>query len=314
MKTKFNLQLFAEGGAGAGASTGDAGANGGTAEAGVEGASPAAQSGEDLSNVIYGKSQQELTQPEQEPTTQAPEDKAKLFREMVKKGGEYHDEFSKISQDMINKRFKASKALEEQLQKTNGIMSTLAAKYGVDPSDIEGLSKAIEADDSLYQEQAYKEGLSVEQYREKLSLQRELANLKAAEEEQKRQQRSDEIYANWLSESQSMVQKYGIQNFDLAEEMRNENFTNLLAAGVDFESAYKSIHFDDMLNGAMAQTASNVEQAVVNKIASRAQRPAENGTQSSTSTEVFKPDPNKWSDRDIDEVIRKVHRGEQIYL
>ena len=308
------LQLFADGGgASAGASTGTAASGeGGVAESGVMGASPEAQ-GEDLSKVIYGKSEQTLAQSTVD-TTESTEDVAKTFKEMIKKGGKYHDEFNKYSQDMINKRFKETKGLEEQLKSHQPIIETLAAKYGIDAKDINGLAKALDADSSMFEEAAFKEGLTTEQYRHKLELEKENARLKAAEEEAKQQRRSEEIYAGWLKDAEAMVQKYGIQNFDLAAEMENDAFTRLLGSGADFESAYKAIHFDEMLGGAMAKTASNVENAIVNKITSRAQRPAENGMTSSTNHELFKPDPSKWNDKDIDEVLARVRRGEQIVL
>jgi hypothetical protein len=50
---------------------------------------------------------------------------------------------------------------------------------------------------------------------------------------------------------------------------------------------------------------------MVNNIQSRASRPAENGTQSASS-KVFKTDPNKLTDRDVDEVIKRVARGAEI--
>ena len=314
MKRKINLQLFAEGGAGAGASAGNAGSNGsGVAGMGVVGESPAPQ-GEDLSQVVYGKSDQTLAQSNDVTTANdiKPEDRQKAFDNMIKKGGEYAEEFNKRTQDIINKRFKETKGLEETLKSYDPIMGLLAAKYGLDAKDVKGIEKAINDDTSLFEEAAFKAGLSAEQYRDKLRLEQENAQLKAAEEARKAQINSDKIYSQWLEDAEKVSQMYG-RSIDLATECQNDEFTGLLAAGVDFETAYKAIHINEMLNGAMAATAANVEQSLINKATSYASRPVENGGMSS-STKVFKSDVSKFTDADMREIARRVEAGERICL
>ena len=312
MKHIINLQLLGEGGAGAGASTGAAGSGDGGAAAAVQGDFAASQNGEDLSEVVYGKSNQSVadsTDPESTKGTD-PAEKTKAFENMIKKGGEYHEEFNKYSQKIINDRFKKTKGLQEQLDSQSVIMQTLAKKYGVDATDVDALTKAIDADNSMWEEAAFKEGLTVEQYREKQKLERENARLSEALEQQKSQAGAEQIYANWIAEADAVKAKYGVE-FDMAAEMENPEFTQLLGNGVSFEAAYKTIHFDEMVNGAMAVTAQNVQRAMVNKIISRSNRPTENGV-SSASNKVFKTDPSKFTDADLDEIKRRVARGEEI--
>lgn len=311
MKHKMYLQLLADGGAGASTGAADGGA-----ATGGEGAFPVAQKGEDLSNVVYGKSNnQEVANPNDIKTTTDVNkaDRQKQFAEMIKKGGEWHDEFDKYSQDIINKRFKETKNLEKTLESHNAIMGLLAAKYGVDATDAKALEKALNDDTSMFEDAAFKEGLTPEQYRQKLQLEQENARLKAAQEEAERNVHAEQIYAGWLKDADAMVEKYGLQNFDLALELENPTFTQLLSNGVDFEAAYKTIHFDEMVNGAMAQTASKVSEAMVNNIQSRSRRPAENGTESASST-IFKADPSKFTNADLDEIRRRVAAGEEIAL
>lgn len=312
MKHIINLQLLGEGGAGAGASTGAATSGDGGAAAAVQGDFAASQNGEDLSEVVYGKSTQSVadsTDPESTKGTD-PAEKKKAFENMIKKGGEWHDEFNEYSQKIINDRFKKTKGLQEQLDSQSVIMQTLAKKYGVDASDVDALTKAIDADNSMWEEAAFKEGLTVEQYREKQKLERENARLSEALEQQKSQAGAEQIYANWVTEADAVKAKYGVE-FDMATEMENPEFTQLLGNGVSFEAAYKTIHFDEMVNGAMAATAQNVQQAMVNKIVSRSNRPTENGV-NSASNKVFKTDPSKFTDADLDEIKRRVARGEEI--
>lgn len=314
MKRFINLQLFADGGAdGAGAASGDANA-GGTADTGVNGGSPVPQGKEDLSKVIYGISTKEDvadSQKGEEATAPKEVDKSKAFENMIKKGGEYAEEFNKRTQDIINKRFKETKGLQEQLQSHNDILETLAAKYGVKADDVEGIKKAIEADETLYEEAAFKEGLSVQQYREKLALEKENARLREAEEHRVQVENSNRIYAKWVEDGEAFAQRYGITNFDLATECENPEFTRLLSDGIGVESAYKVIHMDDMIGGAMAKTAEQVTQNMARNIASRASRPSENGLVSS-NTSTMKTDVNKLGNSDIDEIIKRVRAGETI--
>lgn len=316
MKKRFiNLQFFADGGAdGAGAASGDANA-GGTTAAGVNSDSPASQGKEDLSKVIYGVSTESVAdsnEKEGEKATAPKEvDKSKAFENMIKKGGEYAEEFNKRTQDIINKRFKETKGLQEQLKSHNDILETLALKYGTKADDVEGIKKAIEADESLYEEAAFKEGLSVQQYRDKLALERENQRLREAEQHRAQVENSNRIYAQWVEDGNNFAQRYGISNFDLAAECENPDFTRLLSDGVGVETAYKVIHMDDMLGGAMAKTAEQVSQNMARNISRRASRPSENGLVSS-NTSTMKTDVNKLNNSDIDEVLKRVRAGNTI--
>jgi len=314
-KRKINLQLFSDGG-GAAAGASGAGSDGGMAvtESGVN-ASPEAN-GDDLSKVIYGKADEELTTPDTKdaPQSLTAEDKTKAFENMIKKNGEYHEEFAKKTQDIIDKRFAKSKQLEDRLNAHTPIMELLSMKYGIDANDPKAILEAIEADDSLFEQQAYEQGLTTEKYREMLKLERENRELKAAREAREAETASNEIYAKWESDANAMCQKYGIQNFDLSVESQNPDFTRLLASGVDLETAYMVIHRDDVMNSAMAVSARETKKALVNNLQTMSMRPNESATISSANNAIFKSDPSKFSDKDMDEIIRRVANGERIVL
>ena len=317
MKHKFNLQLLADGGgASTGASTSEGtGESSGAVTGGMRDV-PGSQGEDDLSNIEFGVSMQsqEVAQPEVkgDNTTKTPTEAElqQTFDEMIKKGGQWHDQFDKRTQDILNKHFKETKKLEKTLESHNEILGVLAAKYGLDASDSEGILKAVNADDSLFEAAAFEEGLTTEQYRNKLKLEQENKALKAAQEEAARNTNAEQIYAGWLKDADAVSKKYGV-DIDLAAEIENPDFTNLLSNGISFEAAFKTVHFDDIVNGAMATTASQVEKAIVNNITSRQARPAENGTQSA-SGKIFKSDPSQLTDAELDECIRRVARGAQI--
>ena len=93
-----------------------------------------------------------------------------------------------------------------------------------------------------------------------------------------------------------------------------EQFMRLLSSGVDVRTAYEVIHKDDIISGAMHYTAQKVKEKTVNDIRARGLRPQENGAQGSTAAKVVKSDPKSWTDKDMDEVIRRVAAGERIVL
>lgn len=316
----LQLQFFADG-AGSGAGTGDAGSTGSVsaAENNAEVAAPGKGRKVNLSNVIYGK-QSEQTSDDYSKQTEVPgKDKAVSTRELEERSvqfenmikGEYRDEFNNRVQKIVQNRIGETKALQEQSQATKPIIELLASKYGVDAKDINALSKAIQDDDSLYQSEAAKRGLSVEQYKEVRRLEQTNQDLKEAMEEMNRQKRGEEIYGKWMAESKTLQEKYGLQDFDFGTESQNPDFINLLKSGVSVEGAYKAIHFDEMIGGAMAATAKNVQQQTAKNIASRAARPVE-GAVSSQPGVTVKADVHSLTKADREEIAKRVARGETI--
>ena len=171
--------------------------------------------------------------------------------------------------------------------------------------------KAIDSDESFYEQEALEKGLTVAQLKEMKRLERENAAFKEAQSEREAQEQSQKIYDGWLEEGEALKTKYGLKDFDFAKECDNPDFCKLLQNGVSVESAYKAIHLDDMIGGAMAQTAEAVRQSVVNSISNRSGRPSENGA-SSINSQIFKTDVNKLTKADRDEIVKRVARGEEI--
>ena len=300
------LQLFGEGGA-AGAS-GSSGAEGsGAGEGAVTGVAPG---GSDLANVVYGKPEGDFANPDGEAAKpKESKTKAAQFEELIK--GEYKEEFAKRTQGIIDERFKSTKGMQERAKQSEPILKMLADKYGVKPDDLESLAKAIDQDDSFYKQAAMDAGLTVEQYKQLKTLERENAELVAAQQAQQREEESQRIYSEWLAEGQAMAEKYGLEGFDFNAEVQNPEFTRLLAAGVGVEGAYKAIHFDDMVGGAMAQTASNVRTQLAQSVGQRNARPTEGSLMTQSAT-TFKTDVNALSRADREEIERRAQRGEII--
>ena len=296
----LNLQLFAEG-------AGD----GGTAEGqGVTEAAALPQTkGEKnnpLSGVKYGI-QEEAPAAEVQAETVAQPDRNAEFEKLIK--GEYKDLYDAKMQDTIQKRLKGQKDTVDKFNALTPTLELLAKKYGVDANDIEALGKAIEEDDSYYEQEALDKGMTVQQLKEIKKMERENADLKAQMEEAQRQENGKKLYAQWMQQSEETKKIY--PSFNIEAEMQNPKFLELLRSNIDVRTAYEVTHKDEIISGAMQFTAKTVEQKLANKIASNGARPSENGM-SSQSAAVVKSDVSQLSKEDRAEIIRRVQRGEKI--
>ena len=302
----LDLQLFAEGGDGG---TGAEGATGASATAAVS--QNKGVKSNPLADVVYGK--QPTSQPIEETSPAAKvveeptEDRNAKFEALLK--GEYKDLYDARVQDTVQKRLKGSKETVDKYNELAPTLETLAKKYGVDPSDIKALNKAIEDDDSYYEAEALEKGLTVEQLKEVRKMEKENAELKKQMEEQNRKDNANKLYAKWMSEAESTKAVY--PSFDLRAEMQNEEFLNLLRSNVNVRTAYEVIHKDDIIAGAMQFTAKKVEQNLTNKIIANGARPSENGN-SSQGASVTKSDVSALTKADFAEIDRRLARGERI--
>lgn len=300
----LNLQLFGEGTGGGDGGTGAEGASGATATAAVSQKKGASNP---LADVKYGIQPTEEATPAAEVNPTPTEDRNARFEALIK--GEFKDLYDAKMQDTIQKRLKSSKETVDKYNALTPTLEMLAKKYGVDAADIEGLNKAIEEDDSYYEEEALEKNISVQQLKEIKKMERENADLKRQMAEQERHENANKLYAKWMQESDATKVIY--PSFNLQAEMQNPRFTDLLRNNVDVRTAYEVIHKDDIIHGAMQFAVNTAEQKLTNKIIANGARPVENGNSSQAST-VVKSDVSQLSKADRAEIIRRVQRGEKI--
>ena len=297
----LDLQLLAEGASGGVGGTGAEGATGATATAAV---SQKGVKSNPLADVQYGIKE---TTPAAEVVENPTEDRNAKFDALIK--GEYKDLFDAKMQDAIKKRVKTMQDTVDRHNALTPTLEMLAKKYGVDPSDINALNKAIEEDDTYYEEEALEKGITVEQLKEIRKMEKENAELKKQMEEQNRKDNANKIYSQWMEQADSTKQIY--PSFDLKAEMQNPKFVDLLRSNIDVRTAYEVIHKDDIIAGAMQFTAKKVEQNITNKIIANGARPSENGN-SSQGASVTKSDVSTLTKADRAEIARRVARGEKI--
>lgn len=302
----LNLQLFAEGAGGGDGGTGAEGATGVSATAAVS--QTKGVKSNPLADVKYGIQPKEETTPAAEVVEEKPaEDRNAKFEALIK--GEYKDLYDQRMQDTIQKRLKGSKETVEKYEALAPTLEILAKKYGVDAADIKALNKAIEEDDSYFEDEALEKGITVSQLKEIRKIERENADLKRQMEEQNRQENAKKVYAEWMQQAEAAKAVY--PSFNLEAEMQNAQFRNLLRSNIDVKTAFEVIHKDEIIPAAMQYTAKTVEQKITNKIIANGTRPAENGN-SSQGAAQSKSDVSLLTKADRAEIARRVARGEKI--
>ena len=281
----LNLQLFAEGGA---SGTGEGGQTGETGTAAVS------QTGDNAQDP--GVQQ-----------TDANGDRSAAYEAFIK---EHKDLDDARIQSIVQKRLKNTKETVERYESLAPTLDMLARKYGVDSTDIAALNKAIEDDDSYYEEEAMEKGISVEQLKEIRKMEKENAELKKQMQERESQEKASQLYASWMQQAEQLKSLY--PSFDLETELKNHKFMDLLRVpAIDVRTAYEVIHKDDIIHGAMQFTAKTVEKKLTEKVMANGARPMENGT-SSQSASLTKSDVSQLSKADRADLIRRAARGEKI--
>ena len=305
---RMNLRLF-DGGAAAGASAGgEAGGNASGSNAGVADQSK-------TEKVVYGiqdadpietETQEETTNNNDDKKTKSdPVDKGKAFEDMIK--GDYKEQFDARVKQILDKRFKAHDELAQYKNKSDELHEIMFAKYGV--KDLDGLLKAVQEDDSYFEEAAEAENLTVDQYKYKKQLEKENAEKTKALQEIERRENANRAYAEWQRQSESLKTRY--PNFSLESEARNPQFVKLLQNGIDVKTAFETIHHDEILSGAMMQTANAVRKNVTDSIKARGLRPSENGINAQAGV-IVKNDVSKLTPKDRAEIARRARMGETI--
>jgi hypothetical protein len=290
-----NLQLFAEGGGTAGGATGVSGSVPGSQSTGVDSNSNGMQYGTDGNGTV------------QNPAVQNEQDVAARFEEMIK--GEFKDVYNQRVQNTVRERLKNSK---ETVDKYNSLVPTLemlGKKYGVDASDIDALSKAIEDDDSYYEEEAMEKNMTVEQLKEFKKVEKERNLLKRQMDEEKRRQNADRVYSQWMQEADATKQIY--PSFDFKTEMQNPKFQELLRSHIDVKTAYEVIHKDEIIPAAMQFAVQTAKKSFASEVMANGSRPIENGNTSQGASSVSS-DVSLLSKAERAKINARVANGERI--
>ena len=196
---KLNLKMFD----GAGSASSGTGDGTGTATSGVnEGTSSGANNSKDLSKVVYGK-QPTVTENTSSDTQDDAQSRYNEYR-----NGEGKDFINKEIENAVKRRFKDHSELKKSNGKMQSVMNAVAMKYGIDPTDTDGILKAVAEDESYYETAADEAGMSVEQYKKMKQLEAENAQLQAIRQEEDRRKEFDAKYAEWSMQADFARNEY----------------------------------------------------------------------------------------------------------
>lgn len=298
-----DLQLFAEGASGA---------DGGTASEGAEGVAVAdpgqqntgVENGTDTTGAAVADpgQQQQVTDP------------TEAFDALIK--GQYKEQYNAKLKDVLDKRLKGVHQQLQSYEAGQPVFDILAQKYGVEPTDYEGIAEAIKKDTSLVEAEALERGMDVQDFikirnieMENVSMRRQMEQQRQQQAEQQRQQQASEQVNKWNQQAEQAKQVY--PGLSLQKEIANPDFSRLLRSGVDVRTAYEVIHKDEIMQGAMQYAAQRAAKSVTDNVIAGAARPAENGTSAQGAVSA-KVDPSKFTEKQIREYRERAARGERI--
>ena len=235
--------------------------------------------------------------------------------ELIK--GQYKKEYNQAVKDAVNKRFKNQRNLQGQIDSIDPMIRALAQKYNVNANadgsiPIDALTKMVMDDNSIYEEEAFQRGMSVQDLKELKRLEAENAQLRSANQRTREQEEWNMIE----SQSESLKQIY--PDFDLEMEMTNPQFGRLLATMQNsgfpnpVQTAYEAVHREEIMGGAMRYAVTQTEQKISNSIQSGMRRPKENGSGNQASASIGATDPSRLTLAQLQDIRQRAERGERI--
>lgn len=274
MSNKFYadlLQLFAEGGDGAGESP---------AAEGTTGVAPAAAGQEETAEEAFAK--------------------------FTEKYGEDAKPLRDHHQKNFGKKYATFKETEARAQRLDGFLKTVAMRYpGVDASDTDALEEAFLNDTRFHDKRAYETGEDAKTLLDAEKKDMELAKLKAKDKAEKAQKEREaaakKFHEKIVAEEAELKKKY--PDFSFEEEIKNPEMRKKLGSGYSLEDAYRSVHYDEFMKKAVT----DAKAATVNSIASGSTRPSE-GAASPAVPSTTKVDYSKMSDKEFMEIYNQKFR------
>ena len=227
-------------------------------------------------------------------------------------------EYNKQMQAVVQSRLRTAKTAEDNLAKLAPAIELLARRYNLDPAnmDYNALTKAINDDDSYYEEKALEMGVSVETAKKIDRQERDAAREKVETERTLQEQRIQQHIIKLEQQGEAMKKVF--PNFDLRKELQNPAFVRMTSpnVGISVEDAYYAIHRNEIQTAAMQVTAQKTAQKISNSIQAGNRRPDESGTSSqapSVSTFDYRNASREQRDAIKKRIREAAARGEKLY-
>lgn len=236
-----------------------------------------------------------------------PPDRRAAFEAFMRENKDLYEE---RLQEHLGRRLKTARAAEERAKALEPIIDMVAQKYGIDSSQPDKLLAALESDNSLYEEEAIRRGMSVESLREMRQLERKVHSYEQQAQMQERARREAEARAR-IEEGVKTAQA-AYPGFDMRKELENTGFRDMVARGIDVKTAYEIAHKDELLSGAIGYAVQRAAKETAETIRTRANRPQENGMAGQATAQTTGRDPAQLTAKEINELTRRALAGERI--
>ena len=309
----FDLQLFAEGGAPAGATAGT-GATPQVAAAGNSGVTGTAaashRSGrQDLSQVQYGKQGPVQQGRGPAPTTTGQTGAAK--QDDAARGQQGKTYTDAEVQQIVQARLKDARGHQAAMETLQPMLKAMASQWGIKEDDYQALADRYLSDDSLYEEEAIETGMSVEAVKQLHQLRAERDRAMSQVSQFTEQAQMETHLRGLIQQGEAFKSKYPL--FDLQAALQDDAFVRMTSpGGLSVEQAYAALHHDEMQQWAIAQATQQTMRRASQAVQANMARPVENAGRGAAPAAPVRDDPSKLNRDDIKEIMRRAQRGEKI--
>ena len=249
------------------------------------------------------KEAQETTEPEQpaEPSLDEQWTEAKK--------GRFKEQYARDVQAAIQDRFKNQADANEQLKQLQPALDVLMKKAGAE--SVEEFVNLIMDDDSLYEEDAEKAGMTVEGYKAFQQMKAENQRMKEAEEREAEHNFLQRHFRDLAEQGEEMKRIY--PDFDLQKEMQNETFRRLVApnSGLKVSDAFFAVHHAELEPQAMAYGMQRATQQISQTLQANRARPVEGAMKTGQPANVA-IDPKALTREERQKLIERARRGETV--
>ena len=311
---RFDLQLFAEGGAPAGGAAGT-GATPQVAAAGNTGVTGTAaashRSGrQDLSQVQYGK--QGPVQQGRGPVPTTTTGKTGAAKQDDAARGQQGKTYTDAEvQQIVQARLKDARGHHSAMETLQPMLKAMASQFGIKEGDYQALADRYLSDDSLYEEEAIETGMSVEAVKQLHQLRAERDRAVSQVSQFTEQAQMETHLRGLIQQGEAFKQKYPL--FDLQAALQDDAFVRMTSpGGLSVEQAYAALHHDEMQQWAIAQATQQTMRRASQAVQANMARPVENAGRGAAPAAPVRDDPTKLNRADIDEIMRRARRGEKI--
>lgn len=284
IKFLFDLQRFADAGAGA------------------EASASVVENGGDDSHKEDGLFETAADNSEQNIENKEPEKAS--FQDLIT--GDYKADFDNAVQNIVKKRVKG---MQSQINDTEPLLNALKERYGLKEGTPQQILEAMMDDDGYYEQEALESGMDVETVKRIHKLERENAEFNRQLQERNAEEENMKFWANVSEQADELRNIY--PEFNLETELSNEDFGHLLQSGVDVKTAFEVVHHDQLIPQAMKFVADKTAQKISNSIKANRARPSEGGT---TQPLKVRKDWRSLSPEQRDELNKRIMEGEEITI